>query len=104
MEWLADFIGGGSSLDVPVREMPDYYQRLGAPIGKTDVLFVTDALCRIPGELQENFCVWKQQVQARLIALIIQSTPGDLRVISDEIHEVPSLSVTEAAVERVLSI
>jgi uncharacterized protein with von Willebrand factor type A (vWA) domain len=104
MEWLADFIGGGSSLDVPVREMPDYYQRLGAPVGQTDVIFITDAICRIPTKLQEEFCTWKKQVQARLIALIIQSTPGDLSGISDEVHEVPSLAVTEAAVERVLAI
>lgn len=104
MDWLTQFIGCGSSLDVPVRELPGYYQKLGAPVGKTDVIFVTDALCRIPARLQEEFCTWKQQVQARLISLIIQSTPGDLRAISDEVHEVPSLSVSEAAVEHVLSL
>jgi len=43
-------------------------------------------------------------VQARVISLIIESTPGDLRDISEEVHEVHSLSVTEGAVERVLSI
>ena len=104
MDWLAQFIGRGSSLDVPVRELPGYYQALGAPVGKTDVVFITDALCRITAKLQEEFCTWKERVQARLISLIIQSTPGDLSAISDEVHEVPSLAVTEAAVERVLSI
>jgi hypothetical protein len=43
-------------------------------------------------------------VQARLITLVIESTPGDLTHISDEVYTVPSLSVTEAAVERVPSI
>lgn len=104
MDWLAQFIGCGSSLDVPVRELPGYYQKLRAPVGKTDVIFITDAICRIPARLQEEFCAWKNQVQARLISLIIQSTPGDLRAISDEVHEVPSLAVTEAAVEHVLSL
>lgn len=104
MDWLADFIGGGSSLDVPVRELPAYYRQIGAPMGKTDVIFITDAMCRIPTKLQEDFCIWKKQVQARLIALIIHSTPGDLSAISDEVHEVPSLTVTETAVERVLAI
>ena len=87
-----------------MRELPAYYQKLGAPVGKTDVIFVTDALSRIPAKLQEEFRAWKERVQARLSALIIQSTPGDLAAISDEVHEVPSLAVTEAAVERVLSI
>jgi uncharacterized protein with von Willebrand factor type A (vWA) domain len=104
MDWLESFIGCGSSLDVPVREMPRIYQELRAPAGHTDVIFLTDAQCRIPPELQQQFRGWKQAVQARLITLVIESTPGDLTAISDEIYTVPSLSVTEAAVERVLSI
>jgi uncharacterized protein with von Willebrand factor type A (vWA) domain len=104
MDWLEGFIGCGSSLDVPVREMPRIYHELRAPAGRTDVIFLTDALCRIPPELQQQFKGWKQAVQARLITLVIESTPGDLTAISDEIYTVPSLSVTEAAVERVLSI
>src|SRR5262245_56867929 len=104
MDWLEPFIGCGSSLDVPVRELPDYYRRLGCPAGDTDVLFLTDALCRLPPDVRERFLTWKQQAQARLITLVIESTPGDLTAISEEVFEVPSLSVTEAAVERVLSL
>lgn len=104
MDWLEQFIGRGSSLDVPVREMPHYYQQLGAPVGNTDVIFLTDALCYIPAEIQEQFKAWKQQVRARLITLVIQSSPGDLVGISDELHVVQSLAVSESAVERVLSL
>jgi uncharacterized protein with von Willebrand factor type A (vWA) domain len=104
LDWLAGFIGQGSSLDVPVRELPGYYRQLGAPAGKTDVICITDALCRIPAKVRDEFCAWKKQAQARVIALIIQSTPGDLAAVSDEVHEVPSLAVTEAAVEHVLSL
>jgi uncharacterized protein with von Willebrand factor type A (vWA) domain len=87
-----------------VRELPDYYRRLGCPLGDTDVLFITDALCRIPPEVKTRFLDWKRQAKARLITLVIESTPGDLAHISDEVHQVPSLSVCEVAVERVLSI
>jgi uncharacterized protein with von Willebrand factor type A (vWA) domain len=104
MDWLSEFIGGGSSLDVPVRELPDYYQRLGAPVGKTDVILITDAICHIPAELQGQFINWKRHAQARVISLVIGSRPGDLANISDETHQVPSLAVSEAAVEGVLSI
>jgi uncharacterized protein with von Willebrand factor type A (vWA) domain len=58
----------------------------------------------LPHQLQEQFNAWKRQVQARLITLVIQSTPGDLEAISDETHLVQSLSVEEEAVGRVLSI
>ena len=104
MDWLEPFLGMGSSLDVPVREMPRIYQQLEAPAGKTDVIFVTDAICRIPPELQARFLEWKRSVRARLITLVIASTPGDLEAVSDEVHLVGSLAVTESGVERVLSI
>jgi uncharacterized protein with von Willebrand factor type A (vWA) domain len=104
MDWLEAFIGRGSSLDVPVREMPRIYQQLRSPLGDTDVLFITDAICHIPPEVRTQFLDWKRQVRARLITLVIQSTPGDLSAISDEVHLVDSLSVSEAGVERVLSV
>jgi uncharacterized protein with von Willebrand factor type A (vWA) domain len=104
MGWLEQFIGRGSTLDVPVREMPRYYQDLKAPAGRTDVVFITDALCHIPAGLRERFNAWKRQVHARLITLVIRSAPGDLMAISDETHVVGSLAVTESAVERVLSV
>jgi uncharacterized protein with von Willebrand factor type A (vWA) domain len=103
-DWLAAFIGRGSSIDVPVREMPQYYERLKAPKGRTDVLFLTDAKVHIPGDVRERFLAWKASVNARLISLVIGGEPGDLLHISDECHRVQSLSVEEAAVGRVLSV
>jgi uncharacterized protein with von Willebrand factor type A (vWA) domain len=102
--WLCAFLGGGSSLDVPVKEMPRYYEQLRAPKGVTDVIFITDAICRLPAGVRDDFLAWKKQAQARLITLVIQSTPGDLSAISDEVHQVGSLDVSEAGVERVLSL
>src|SRR4051812_23965462 len=104
MDWLEGFLGRGSNLDVPVREMPRIYRQLNAPLGKTDVIFLTDAQCRIPAELQQQFVGWKKAVKARLITLVIRSQPGDLTAISDEVFTVPSLSVSEDAVGRVLSV
>src|SRR3954451_12572232 len=54
-DWLTALIGGGSNLDVPVREMPDYYQRLGAPNGITDLVFITDARCQIDAATRSRF-------------------------------------------------
>ncbi len=104
LDWLAAFLGGGSSLDVPVAEMPRLYRDLRAPAGQTDVLFVTDAVCRVPPDLRDAFLGWKRRVQARLLTLVVQSEPGDLQAISDEVYRVGSLAVTEAAVDRVLAL
>jgi uncharacterized protein with von Willebrand factor type A (vWA) domain len=104
MDWLDAFIGRGSSMDVPVREMPEFYRSIGAPDGKTDVVFITDAICSIPADLQAKFNDWKTSVKAQLTTLVVRSEPGDLRAISDEVFCVDSLDVSEAGVDKVLSV
>ncbi len=46
LDWLTAFLGRGSDLDVPVRELPRMFAELKAPAGVTDVIFVADARCR----------------------------------------------------------
>lgn len=106
-DWLARFIGGGSSTDVPVREMADLYREVGAPDGKTDLLFVTDALCSLPPHHVQNFNRWKKEKTARLITLLVGGADpagSGLDLISDECHAVPALTADSEAVGRVLSV
>ena len=102
--WLEPFIGGGSSIDVPVRELPRIYREVGAPAGTTDVIFVTDAQCRLPAEVREGFLTWKASAKARLVTLVVGGEAGDLALISDEVHLVRTLDASEEAVGRVLSV
>ena len=103
-DWLSAFIGHGSDVDVPVREMPRMYRELKAPTGVTDLVFVTDARCRLPAEVQNHFLEWKRDAQARLVTLVIDNPPGDLAHVSDEVHTVRSLAPDSDAVGRVLSL
>ncbi|HJZ58636.1 MAG TPA: hypothetical protein VKE74_27085 [Gemmataceae bacterium] len=103
-DWLTAFIGKGSDLDVPVRELPRMYQELRAPAADTDVIVITDARVRIPADVRDRFCAWKRSARARVIALVIDSAPGDLAGVADEVHTVRSLSADEAAIGRVLSV
>jgi uncharacterized protein with von Willebrand factor type A (vWA) domain len=102
--WLEQFLGGGSNIDVPVREMPRIYRELKAPAGRTDVVFLTDAICRLPADVVQRFLAWKAEARARLITLVVQSGPGDLAAVSDEVHLVGSLGVAEEGVGRSLSL
>jgi len=103
-DWLSAFIGKGSDIDVPVREMPRMYAELKAPAGLTDLIFITDAQCRLPAPVRDPFVSWKQSAKARLITLVIDNSPGDLAVVSDEVHQVHSLSPDSDAIGRVLSL
>jgi uncharacterized protein with von Willebrand factor type A (vWA) domain len=84
--------------------MPDYYRRLGAPSGITDLVFVTDARCAIDPAIRDRFLAWKQQVRARVLTLVVGDAAGDLAALSDEVHLVASLSTAETGVERALAI
>jgi uncharacterized protein with von Willebrand factor type A (vWA) domain len=104
VEWLEAFIGRGSDLDLPLRELPDYFRRLRCPEGITDIIAITDAILRIPETLRASFNAWKVQVKARMISLVVRSEPGDLTQVSDEVHLVSGLDPSTEAVGRVLSI
>src|SRR5207253_5886136 len=71
LDWLSAFIGGGSSLDVPIAELPDFHRRLGAPRGRTDVILVTDAQARIPDDLRDHFLAWKRAARVKVTALVV---------------------------------
>lgn len=105
LDWLEHFFNNGTDLDIPLRELPTtYWKQLNPPKGKTDVILITDALCRAPQEMVTTFNAWKKQEQVRCISLIINNEPGDLTLASDEVHRVKSINTNEEGVERCLSL
>jgi uncharacterized protein with von Willebrand factor type A (vWA) domain len=80
------------------------YADLKAPPGVTDLVFVTDAKCRLPAEIKNHFLEWKAGAKARLVTLVVDNDPGDLALVSDEVHAVRSLTPDADAVGRVLSL
>jgi len=73
-------------------------------VNRLHLIAVTDALLRIPDTLRVAFNLWKAQVQARMISLVVRSEAGDLAHVSDEVHLVDAIEVHTEAVGRVLSI
>lgn len=102
--WLTEFIGCGSALDIPVVELPDFYNQIGAPKGKTDVVIVTDAQCHIREEMAATFNDWKKSVGARVTSIVVKGSTEGIDKISDEFYRVEALSASEEAIEKVLSI
>jgi uncharacterized protein with von Willebrand factor type A (vWA) domain len=104
LDWIQLFLGCGSDQDVPVQEMPAIFTEICAPLGKTDLIYVTDAELRISEKKASAFKAWKASVQARLISLVLNSDPGDLTSISDEVHLINSLDPTEVGIRKVFSL
>ena len=104
LDWLGSFLGMGSDQDVPIGEMPAIFTEIGAPVGNTDLIYVTDAELRISDKKASAFKAWKRTVQTRLISLVLNSDPGDLSSISDEVHLINSLDPTEVGIRKVFSL
>lgn len=102
--WLEHFFSGGTDMDVPLGILPGKWQELGVPKGKTDLILITDAIVRLPGELAKSFLDWKAKEQVKAISLIIGHSAGELASVSDETHLINRISVDDAAIERCLSI
>ena len=105
MDWLGHFYGGGTVMDVPLKELPTtYWDELKCPKGKTDLIIITDGIVNVPNEMEVNFKNWKLREKVRAIGLILASRAGDLEKVLDEVHLIPKFDITNEAISRCLSI
>lgn len=100
--WLEAWLGGGTSLDIPIVEVPRWYPNTD---GKTDMVCITDAIVSAPPEIIQNFQAWKAHVKCRMISVIVDSDDaGDLGKCSDEVHYTSDLGIDCIGVQNALSI
>ena len=104
LDWLGSFLGMGSNLDIPISDMPAIFNELGAPAGRTDLVYITDAEVQISEKKANAFKAWKRSIKARLISLVLNSSPGQLSSISDEVHLISSLDPAETGIKKVFSL
>lgn len=99
MDWLEHFFGGGTDMDVPLKELPRRWHEQGTPPGRTDIINITDAICRVPEKMGQQFNEWKARVDARYnIILVGESDGGPLKSVADRIWTADTIDVGEAAV------
>jgi uncharacterized protein with von Willebrand factor type A (vWA) domain len=103
--WLEHFYNGGTSLDVPCTVIPEGWESINPPRGKTDMIIITDAQVGLPHDMKEKFLAWKKKEKVRTIGLLIGvSHSGAMSAILDEEHCIGRISVDSNAVNSCLSI
>jgi uncharacterized protein with von Willebrand factor type A (vWA) domain len=103
LDWLEHFFSGGTDMDVPLEELPKKWDSLGCPRGKTDLIMITDAICRIPKHIEDSFMAWKAAENVKLDTIVIHSSAGDLARISDKVHLIDKLGLDAECVAECLS-
>jgi len=101
MDWLEHFFGGGTDMDVPLKELPKRWHDQGTPPGRTDIINITDAICNVPAKMASEFNEWKARVDARYnIILVGASDGGPLKSVADRIWTASTIDVGEAAISE----
>lgn len=109
IDWVTHFYGGGTTLDVPLVELPTVYwaefMRQGMPRGKTDVIIVTDAIVNADDEMVASYRRWAAAESVSTFGIVIgRSVVGDFERVCDRYWAIKELSLDSQAVEEVLSI
>lgn len=107
VDWLEHFYSNGTDMDVPLDVLPSKWQSLGCPEGKTDIIQITDAICRVPSEMERKFNAWKAANQVRMNTIVIDSCSkdaGDLAKVSDRVWIASELNLETKGVAECLSV
>jgi uncharacterized protein with von Willebrand factor type A (vWA) domain len=93
---------------VPLHELPHIwwpqFLSQGLQRGKTDIILITDAIVRVPHDMEQSFLAWKKREQVRCITMVLGGRAGDLVKVSDEVFELSRLGLDQEAVQRCLSL
>jgi len=104
LDWLIHFYGGGTTMDVCMDKVPNqYWNEMGAPKGKTDMIIITDGLVSVRPHL-DAFLAWKKKENVRVITIIIYHSKGEFELISDEVHLLSSFNLDQEGVQKCLAI
>jgi uncharacterized protein with von Willebrand factor type A (vWA) domain len=107
LTWLEHFYSGGTTMDVPLHELPAWwpeYVKAGMQRGKTDIVMITDAEVDVPAALEKSFKEFKAREKVKLTTLVVQGSPGNIQCVADEVHEVGAISTESDAVGKILSV
>ena len=84
--------------------MEGIFNEIDAPQGQSDLIYISDAQLKISQKKATEYNSWKASVKARLISLVLNTDPGDLNSISDEVHIISSLDPSELGIKKVFSL
>lgn len=109
IDWLLHFYNGGTTLEVPLQEVPfSYWPNFvasGMPRGKTDLVIITDGVVNCPDKIREKFLAWAREEQVTTYGLLIGNQGQEvLKRFCDQFWSVDDLGLDSKGVQGALSI
>lgn len=103
LDWLDHFYSGGGTDFNVLRHVADSWTRLGCPVGKTDVFFITDCQARFEDRLVNYFNDWKKDNDVKCYGLAINSDVGQMPLVCDKYWPTHSMGLESSVVREILS-
>jgi len=105
IEWLCHFYSGGTTLDVPLQQLPEvYWKELEVPAGKTDIILITDACVHAPRDMVAKYNKWAGENQADTYGIIIGDEPGDLTQVCKKTWSISQFGLDEEPVDELFAL
>ncbi|GIW60092.1 MAG: hypothetical protein KatS3mg087_1158 [Patescibacteria group bacterium] len=90
--WLSDFIGGGSTLDIPIHKLPTWFKEHN--MKKADIVIVSDGYIRPSPEQVDNFVKWKQTTNIKTVG-ICTAVDTIMKEFCDDIIKTSDLELSD---------
>lgn len=99
MDWATVFLRGGTN--PPVNDIPGLFNEMGAPEGRTDIIWITDGECAPSHSL---FDEWRKDHECMVWTIGIDSEAETFHPFSDHVASVRELDSSKPIVSDILSL
>ena len=109
VEWLFQFMGGGTVFTVPLSKVPNkLWKQYKLKDGETDMFLLTDGAIPLAPALRDSFNAWKKQMGCRLTSIGIGIGQSDnarkrLEPVSDVVYTTQQLTAQTEGVRDCFS-
>lgn len=99
MNWALKFWEG--STNPPVNKIPELFASMGAPEGKTDIIWITDGEC---SPKYDEFTLWRESHECRVWTIGMDCDAESFQPFSDHVVSVTNLNCEHPVVSEILSL
>lgn len=102
LNWMDHFFGGGTDFNV-LQDVADNWKTMGCPVGKTDVIFITDACASFSDTLVKKFSEWRIENDVKCYGISVAASVGQMGMVCDHVSRIDNFGMDSSTVREILA-
>lgn len=102
LNWMDHFYAGGTDFNV-LLDVAGKWKQMGCPVGRTDVIFITDAQANFGDHLVNTFNQWKAENTVKCFGISVASSTGDMAKVCDSCCRIDQFGMQSQDVREILA-